>query len=671
MKSFIIVVVLFLFSASLMSSENAGALLKRPYMLVTGEQIDGLRSLADVRRDIQKGRSTKLWKELLEKVDQELTEPLIAAGDRNRSYAFVAQTCSRITDTAFVALITDDQKYAQGALAQIEVLFDKKAWPEWLDKAHLQAGLITDLRHGQFARALGQAYDWLYPLLTLKERERLVEGLDRCAIQPFKASVAANEKWIHAQSNWKTCIIGGYGILGMALGDDHPDAKWLQEFTRPLMDKYMEVFGPNGEFNECPPYASSTRYVVDYYLAQFYAGGGQGQALQLKQLGDFSHWFLYCILPPKRVITFGDGNAGSPPNISHFGAIAAALRDPVIQWTYLQYVDFSQPDTRKRAQELLFYDPTLKPRHPTGNLRLGRSFPAQSGIVTSRSSWNPENPISIIYSKARTEDVHRHADWGQVCIDGFGERLITDLGSPPVYPLSGKRFYYNYQQSAHNVLAFGDDEMDVIWRVRRQGRTVWSEFDDTRGGAWTFDLSAVYAKDRKVRRHVIHLLPRITVVLDEATSPNPERIRLRWHTSAPAKLDSDGRFTFEQKGVTLAASVTSLAGEAKIRTGRHEYLPPYDNDRLGKPYPHRNEPYIETQVRSNHFRTISIFCVTGPDESSHSWNHDDNGWDIQTPEGTVQVRLTQDELSAQTTNGSHAWRIDLKRTDKSDASTMK
>jgi hypothetical protein len=64
MKSLIIVVVLFLFSASLMSSENAGALLKRPYMLVTGEQIDGLRSLADVRRDIQKGRSAKLWKEL-------------------------------------------------------------------------------------------------------------------------------------------------------------------------------------------------------------------------------------------------------------------------------------------------------------------------------------------------------------------------------------------------------------------------------------------------------------------------------------------------------------------------------------------------------------------------------------------------------------------------------
>ena len=164
-------------------------------------------------------------------------------------------------DTALVALISNERRYADAALEQIEVLFDQEMWPDWADKAHLQVGLHSDLRHGQLARAIGLAYDWLYNLLNKQERERIVAGLDRCAIQRFKASVQAKESWITRQSNWKTSVVGGFGILGMALGPDHPESAWLQQFAQPLMDRYMEVFGPDGEFNESPQYAGSTMYV--------------------------------------------------------------------------------------------------------------------------------------------------------------------------------------------------------------------------------------------------------------------------------------------------------------------------------------------------------------------------------------------------------------------------
>ncbi len=267
--------------------------MEHPYLLVTAQPTAGLRCIDDVRRNIKAGRSAELWRELLAKVEKEMQEPLIVAGTkRNRSYPFVATTCNRINDAALVALITDQRKYAEAALAQIEVLFDKDKWPEWADQAHLNAGLKSDLRHGQLARAIGFAYDWLYPLLTPDERQRIVAGVDRCAIKPFKASVAANEKWIRRQSNWKTSVVGGFAILGMALGDDHPEAKWLREFADPLMDKYMEIFGPKGEFNENPSYASSVRYVVDHYLAKYYASGGRQKPAQLEQLRAFSHWML-------------------------------------------------------------------------------------------------------------------------------------------------------------------------------------------------------------------------------------------------------------------------------------------------------------------------------------------------------------------------------------------
>ena len=630
-------------------------------MLVTARPVDGLRSVDDVRRDIQHGWSANLWKQLVEKVEREIREPPIAAGQQNRSYLLVARTCNRIMDTALVALISNDRQYAESALQQIEALFDERMWPDWADKAHLQAGLNSDLRHGQFARAIGLAYDWLYNLLTDQERKRIVAGVDRFAIQRFKASIAANESWITRQSNWKTSVVGGFGVLGMALGPDHKESRWLQEFSQPLMDKYMEVFGPNGEFNESPPYASSTMYVISYYLAQYYASGGKQRPVQLEQLRNFSYWFLYCSLPPSRTVVFGDGHPNTPLTVFHFAAVASALRDPIIQWMYLQHVESERTDSRRRAQELLFFDPTVKPQSPDGRLPLGRNFPAQSGIVTSRSSWNPSGATSIVHCKARTEDVHRHADWGQVCLDGFGRRLLVDLGSPPVYPRSDKRQYYNYQQSGHNVLSIGVDDLDVTWRVRRQGTTIRSQFDDDLGGTWSIDLSDVYSKDRKVWRHVIHLLPRTLVVLDDAMLPTSERVRLRWHTATEAELGPNGGFVARNRDVTLLGHVVCIGRRGKIVSDRHEYRPPYDKGRLGQPYPQRHEPFVELEQRGERFRGLSLFCVAGPNEvSATAWENGPNGWSIHTPEGPVNVALQEDTLVARNLATSRGWRIELK-----------
>ncbi len=630
--------------------------MRHPYMLVTGSPVAGLRSVDAVRRDVKEGRSARLWQELRAKVDKEMKLPLVVAGTKhNRSYRFVATACNRIADSALVALITNERKYALSSLAQIEVLFDPVKWPEWSDQAHLDAGLKSDLRHGQFARAIGFAFDWMYQLLTPAERKRIVTGLDRCAIKPFKASVAAKEKWIFRQSNWKTSVVGGFAILGRALGDDHPEAGWLVEFADPLMDKYMEIFGPDGEFNENPGYASSVRFVVDHYLARYYTSGGKDKPVQLEQLRAFSQWILYCISPPRRMLAFGDAQTSASPNLAYFCALASVLRDPVIQWTYLRYVDFSSEDARPRAQELLSYDPTVRPTSPAGRLPATRNFPAQSGIVASRSGWDPEVPVSAVWAKARTEDVHRHADWGQVCIDGLGERLIVDLGSPPVYPKTGKRHYYNYQQSGHNVLAIGDDEYDVDWRVRRQGKTIRSSFDDRLGAAWTFDLSDVYANGRKVHRHILHLFPRIVAVLDEATLPHAERIRLRWHTSKPAQPDSEGRFVTGQRGVQLAGQTISLSGAVNISSGRHEYLPPYDKGRLGNPYRQRHEPFVQVDTRTDRLRLLTLFCVVGRGEDPQRWQKAGNAWRIECPEGTVIVQLNGNSLIVRRGEDQIAW----------------
>src|SRR5690606_19466396 len=133
---------------------------------------------------------------------------------------------------------------------------------------------------------------------------------------------------------------------------------------------------------------------------------------------------------------------------------------------------------------------------------LGRAYHAQGKLVSSRSDWSAQAPQCIVYGKAGREDNHGHADWGQLCIDGYGNRLIIDLGSNPGgYPATGKEFYYNYQQWGHNVLVIGQNNTGGVSlhtrgpegtpRTFPQGKILVSNFDRT-GGAWIMDLTPIY-----------------------------------------------------------------------------------------------------------------------------------------------------------------------------------
>jgi hypothetical protein len=266
-----------------------------------------------------------------------------------------------------------------------------------------------------------------------------------------------------------------------------------------------------------------------------------------------------------------------------------------------------------------------------------------------------------VYAKAAQEDYHGHADWGQVCIDGYGERLIIDLGSPPGYPRSHKERYYNYQQWGHNVLVFGRNQTGGIPLGRaRRGKITHAEFDDQRGGAWSMDLSEPYGEGRRVLRHVVHLLPRVAVVLDEAHSAAKEPISLRWHTAAPPEPDEEGRFTVRGKQVILACRVHRLDGAAQTSLDRHEYLPPYDKDRLGSPYPQRHEPFVEISTEDDRCRILSAFCVFGPGEPAQPWQSSAEGLSVETPEGSIRVLVDEDRLAVQNATTQHAWRIQLR-----------
>jgi len=678
----------------------------RPHLLIRSEpgsdpaagEGPGLRTLDELRQAVGAGHAARLWQGIRRDAEADIgAEPLTAFAalpDRsgedirqgNRDYIVVHAAGTRVLRAALALHLTGDRRFRDVAMAQISCLYDGSAWEEWQDIFHRRAhDLDADLRTGQLCRDLGLAFDWLYPFLSPADRTWMVEGLDRRGIQPYLQAVADGAWWRSSLHNWTTVIVGGLGICGMALRDHHPQADELVADSLPLMDRYMDQYGPAGEFKENPSYANASALPAMYFAAHRYYSEARETPGQIAALQRHCYWSMYATAPPGELVSFGDGGPGYPAHTSFFPAVAAATQDPVLQWFYLTHCRDGESKTRHPVWELLWYDAGLEPRAPTvDDLPLGRAFPAHSGLVSSRTSWNPVTAACVVFGKAGHGGVnHSHPDAGQVEIHGHGRRLITDLGSVP-YPASDARQYYHFASEGHNVVALGG--RPLLWDRQHRSELVAWDFDKGRGGWWQIDVTALHEGAVRVRRTVVHLLPGVVAVLDEVVQEAGGPVRLRWHTGAAPRLGRGvpggpsqvvagvgggagshggvsagsltGAFSVDVEGVALAALIASPEAHVALSTGRHQYCPPYDRDRMGNLLPQRREPYVDAEAEGPQLRLLSLFAVTGPGEAPRAWvATNEQIWSLG--DGPVQVGLADDRLIARGGDANPGWEVEL------------
>lgn len=650
----------------------------RPHLFISTDAADYRRSVAQLRQAISDHPHVRaLWQTLLAEVEAALDAPPLLpttplpGRDKghvlhaNRDYMIVAAAGGRVLSAALAALVTGEPRYRDVALRQMEALFDPGRWPEWRDLAHNEHP--ADLRTGQLALDLGLAYDWLHSQLNADQRRWIVEGLDRRAIQPYLQSVKRGASWAGAdrRSNWQTVIVGGLGIAGMALGEDHPQSRQLVDFAVDRMSGYLSIYGPEGEFNESVSYAASTSRPVAFFLAlQDHLGAQPAHAQSAPPLNLFpifrSHclWTMYQTLPPGRVAAYGDAGTESAPASYYFAAIAAAVRDPVLQWYYLSF----PPDGHSQRclpLELLWFDPTLTAQSPEGVHPHGRVFPAHGGLVSSRTDWNPRTTACVVYGKAgHGSEAHGHHDAGQVCIDGHGQRLIVDLGKPSLYPKDffgpNRWRYYTASALGHNVLMF--DRQDMRTGKEHRARYLDARFDEQLGATWAMDLSDLYDGVRAIRRRVVHLLPHIVAVLDEAELDDEREISLRWHTAQEPNLSADGAFALQAGDVGVSARIVFLGGDpVSFHSRRHAYEAPFDRDRLGELLHQPHEPYVEATLRGRSCRLLTLFAMFAPGQPNAPWTGAGGSWRIETAEGANLVTCTEDQLRVRYESSNREW----------------
>lgn len=339
---------------------------------------------------------------------------------------------------------------------------------------------------------------------------------------------------------------------------------------------------------------------------------------------------MHTTVPPGRAVAFGDAGPEAPVMAGYVAALAAATGDGVLQWFYRQYARAADAD----PLELVCFDARIEARSPEGVEPPFAVFAAHGRVVVSRTGWDPHAAVTVVYGKAGREENHEHHDVGQVCVDGFGERLIVDLGSPSSYPPDffdeARWNYYNASIGGHNVVAVGGRELRVPPRrrgepadgVERAGRFTGAVHVPGVGSGWCLDATAAYVDVRRVRRGVGHLWPGVVAVWDDVEAERAEAMVLRWHTIDRAEPDAEGRFRVRGRGgrAHLSGLVTRVdGGPWQVRRGEHAYAAPHDRDRLGRPLEVRRESFVELSCRDRRVRLVTLCAVDAGDRELPDW----------------------------------------------------
>jgi hypothetical protein len=647
---FLIIISVFISSCG---SKNS-SVNEHPSIFLVKEKTMDFTSLEDFDEPEKNDRKAAYIKKLISDTEKDFKVPYIDPTTdvegrspvhlkhANVSYDMSILVAGRLSRSAFLFLYTGEQKYKDLVMRQIEALYDTVRWPMWCDQAHVNIEPHLDIRTCRISMWVALAYNWLYDDLTEEERQYIVDGLDRRAIQPFWQKLEQKPGWYIRRHNWFTNIFGGMGITAMALGDDHPDTKALLDTIVPAMIAYNRVFGEMGECNEPPGYSGAVRFQVEFAEAYRYFTGNSRNLLNEKPFPEVCYWMMYHTVPPGRKMAFGDTHAdriGISSNV--IAAVAGANHDGILQWYYLNY-------TREIGSilEFLWYNPEIEPVNPEGKLPLGKAYREYGAGLISRTSWDPVSTHCVVYGKAGREYNHDDNDVGQLLIDAFGERLIIDPGAPsPIYPgdyfRDTTRFnYYSRSSRGHNVLVIGGREMIAEPNHVARGKTTKSWFNDTVGSYWEIDLTPVYGNASRVTRKVAHLFPGIVLVHDQAEIPGINTVDLRWHTINPPELKGLGNFVVKGHKAALTAKVISLDdGKLDFSTGHHEFKPPYHLTRQGDPLVQHYESYVKISTRGKSCSILSLFAITENDGELPIWEETAIGWAISINGGNYSISL--------------------------------
>ena len=489
---------------------------------------------------------------------------------------------------AFVYQMTGDEKYAQKAFEFADRFCDI---PTWTIRAHefpiiysriMPWGVKDDMVNfnfdhvnGDSGRMMAAVYDWLYPALTVDQRDRIRGAL----IEKVVTSVRGDWEyhwWAWAyRCNWCGVCNSGVGLTGLALLTEDPQLTDIVAEAYNRINSMLNQLGVDGGWQEGGGY-----WNYGVHTSTFFADAlkritkGKYNLFDNERLKNNPVTFpIYISVAGGTALNFEDSGArriGSPHLVNK---LASETNNKQAAWYRKEY--FGAGDD---MFDIIWPRPTIAPEEPKNPSLRFRTI----NWWMMRSDFKDPDKVLVAGKAGKNDDPHHgHLDIGHFVIYWKGQAFIRDIGSGSYDEkyFDDLRFDYPQASSVGHNLIFVNGEIQLSGKLRRQP---WNfdiggdvlDFRTSKDRDYVLmDPTNAYAKKelKGWRRHVTLDKPVITVVVDEVQSARGAEIEARFHSEFDADI-KDTYVMLKGKEGTMAL-IPVVDGDFTFRPGRHACQP--------------------------------------------------------------------------------------------------
>lgn len=538
---------------------------KRPRLLVTSEELAGLRKRLDGK--VEKDFFACLIDNANEVVAKAKVPP---PGTPIQGRGF----CGGHAECALAFRLTDDQKYLDTAKKLL--LGMSRCDP---------AGGRDPLSNGHNVGEIAWTYDWIAEFLKDGERQEVVAFVRHYGGLSFNYVNAPLGYWVNTpMHNITICNWSGQGTAGLGFHDEFDEAKVWADCAQRAFRAIAWMTPPDGGGIEGPQYSAyGYERKTQYYEA---ARRVTEEDLYVQAEARAGQWFKHLskptMVPRDNAFCWNDNGPYFDAHGPVYSLLALARRFKCSKTQAVALKMWRCNVGSRRGfnwTNILMYDPTV-PEADWNDDATAALF-EDLDMVGARSSWKDDaTAVSFScgpYQGHRAERVyagdpggsHHHADAAAFQVCSRGEDLIVDPGYE----------YIKYTSNHNTVLVNGLGQLGegIKWynvnRVLHFNGTaeILSYVDDGKATAWVGAAHEMYVPEAKLtrfHRHVLYLRPDLVVVLDDLAAAERSVFTQLWHSHAPWTEMDAGAWGFAQERAALALLPAPVArnGEAYVET---------------------------------------------------------------------------------------------------------
>ncbi|MCX6142354.1 MAG: heparinase II/III family protein [Ignavibacteriales bacterium] len=477
----------------------------------------------------------------------------------NPAFSYYQELTEGGLTLAFLYQLTGDLTYAKKAIAFAVAMSDL---PDWTDDTHKfdiiyprvwprgvpddRVVFSLDCWGPEKASTVSTIYDWVYPVLTKWERDKIRGAILEKAITKVRGNYEFFW-WSYAyRCNWSVICNNGLGLSALTLLKEDPQLIDVVAESYNRIGRTLDNIDEDGGWQEGRGY-----YQVLLRLGAPFMGAlqkvskGTYNLFQHKNLKDHPLDFLLYGL----TAGFGDGGGGPMGPafmvnklVEESGSASGAwYREKFVNPRYERYPNSGVFD-------IIWPRPSVKPVEPKVKSKLFRGV----NWAVMRSDFLDPSSVTIACKAGYNDDPHHgHLDCGHFVLTWQGVPFIRDIpggGYDELYFNEDRWLYPGASSAGHNVIIVNDEQQisaklkNQPWKEGIGGEILDFRTSDKRDYVLMDPTHAYPGKElKKWRRNIILEKPVVTVILDEVGASPGSTIEARFFPSvAPTQSRTGG-----------------------------------------------------------------------------------------------------------------------------------